>query len=430
MCDTGKPRNTLRVAHSFGGALLPALTGVLLIGLTAAPSGGSVDQRHLLVAATPAPPQPASPVPMFRANPAHTGEQPGPGPTGTPTLLWRFGTSAGIASSPSYADGILYVGSEEGFVYAVDAVSGLARWGVFVGDRVRTTPTLAGGVVTVTNGDIHAMEPASGELLLSVQSDRYRVSISPTVGGDILFAGGIRGTRGFADARDPETGVIYWRRDLPSAVASSPAVTADTVYVGTLGADLYALSAETGDIRWRFQSAGAIYAAPAIADGTVFVTSWNDGPAPAQGLRGKLYALDAATGEERWQLSIETPVESSPALSGGMVFVGAGTQLYAVDALSGIERWRFTARHQILSSPSVADGVIYVASRDGNLYALTAAEGIERWRFPLGAASDASPVVVGGVIYMTSGSNLLAIGGSGMPALAGPTSAIATPPSP
>jgi hypothetical protein len=50
----------------------------------------------------------AANVPMFRGNPARTGELPGPGPDPNDTIveLWSF--EARIISSPAVADGVVY----------------------------------------------------------------------------------------------------------------------------------------------------------------------------------------------------------------------------------------------------------------------------------------------------------------------------------
>ena len=55
----------------------------------------------------------------FRGNSALTGEQPGPAPTGEPKLLWRFQTGDWIEAAPAIIDGVIYVGSDDGFLYAI-----------------------------------------------------------------------------------------------------------------------------------------------------------------------------------------------------------------------------------------------------------------------------------------------------------------------
>ena len=52
---------------------------------------------------------------MFRGNPAHTGEHPGPGPEGAPALRRRFDMGEiDTNSSPAVVDGVVYVGSFDG----------------------------------------------------------------------------------------------------------------------------------------------------------------------------------------------------------------------------------------------------------------------------------------------------------------------------
>ena len=67
-------------------------------------------------------------VPMFRGDPARTGVVPGPGPLGAPAARWRFRAHGPVGSSPAVVDGTAYVGSEAGFLYAVDAATGAERW--------------------------------------------------------------------------------------------------------------------------------------------------------------------------------------------------------------------------------------------------------------------------------------------------------------
>jgi outer membrane protein assembly factor BamB len=64
---------------------------------------------------------------MFRGNPGHTGEMPGPDPEGQIGELWRVETGQEIWSSPAVVDGVVYIGTGGGHdvtgaVLALDAV--------------------------------------------------------------------------------------------------------------------------------------------------------------------------------------------------------------------------------------------------------------------------------------------------------------------
>ena len=54
---------------------------------------------------------------------------------------------------------------------------------------------------------------------------------------------------------------------------SSPAVSGDTVYLGSDDSYLYALNALTGELKWKLKTGDVVYSSPAIADGAVYVGS-------------------------------------------------------------------------------------------------------------------------------------------------------------
>lgn len=92
-------------------------------------------------------------VPMFRGNPAHTGLNPGPGVERSPKLLWRFQTGGGDVSSPAVVGEVVYVGSKDNHVYALDAATGEERWRFQTGSIVRSSPAVVDGVVYVGSND-------------------------------------------------------------------------------------------------------------------------------------------------------------------------------------------------------------------------------------------------------------------------------------
>jgi len=57
---------------------------------------------------------------MFRGNLARTGVYPGSGPKALTRLIWKFRTEDLVGSSPAVADGVVYFGSGDGHLYAVE----------------------------------------------------------------------------------------------------------------------------------------------------------------------------------------------------------------------------------------------------------------------------------------------------------------------
>ena len=97
-----------------GDAASRTIVGLVALWLALTPAlTGAQEQR-----ATPAA-EPMMAAAMFRGNAAGTGEQPGPGPEGDPVLLWQFDTDGRVDSTPAVVDGVVYVGSSDGALYAV-----------------------------------------------------------------------------------------------------------------------------------------------------------------------------------------------------------------------------------------------------------------------------------------------------------------------
>jgi len=74
-------------------------------------------------------------------------------------LRWSFETGNVVHASPAVADGIVCVGSRDCVVYALDATTGAERWRVTVGGKVYASPAVVGGAVYVgsTNGTFVAI---------------------------------------------------------------------------------------------------------------------------------------------------------------------------------------------------------------------------------------------------------------------------------
>ena len=113
---------------------------------------------------------------MFQADPSHSGAGTGNSVL-NPTLLWEKNDSVG--SSPAVVDGIVYVGSFDGYVYALNAASGTQLWKYYIGvsssifgvafppPGVTSSPAVVGGIVYVGSIDdnVYALNATSGEQL-------------------------------------------------------------------------------------------------------------------------------------------------------------------------------------------------------------------------------------------------------------------------
>jgi outer membrane protein assembly factor BamB len=406
---------------------------------------------------------------QFRYGPAHTGFNPTEtkiSPANVGTLVEAWTTTTGGAfyySSPAVANGVVYVGSVEGELYAFDAAgatgcSGAPKtcsplWTATTGGAIySSSPAVANGVVYVgsDDGKLYAFDAAgvtncSGTPKtcspLWTATIGGEVRTSPAVANGVVYVGdGSYGLYAFDAAGDtncsgtPKTCMPLWAA-FTGGYGESPAVANGVVYVGGFNI-LYAFDAagvtncsgvpKTCSPLWTATTIGGfILTSPAVANGVVYV-------GPEGGASNQLYAFDAAgvtncsgtpkTCTPLWidVMGTSALVDGPPAVANGIVYVAAG-MLYAFDA-AGITKcfgtprtcsplWTATMDGAVDSSPSVANGVAYVSTAYGALYAFDAAgatgcSGAPKTCTPLWQAVTGgyveSPAVANGVVYFDS----------------------------
>ena len=292
-------------------------------------------------------------------------------------VAWRVQTGGTVRSTPALANGVLYAGSGDGNLYALDARSGAIRWKYDAGARITSRVVASGANVYFQThaGKVVAVNAADGTLHWQRQT-----------GSDAKLAWGY------------ESG-DFW--------ASSPAIADDLLVLGSGDGNVYALNAVTGSVVWKTATGGRVRATPAIEAGTVYAASFD----------GKLYALNLRDGVVKWTYSTtgtgldsskfgydRRSIQSSPVVADGVVFFGARDgYVYAVDAASGTLKWRYDHKISwINTTPAVSSGMVFDGSSDKQfVQALDERTGNELWRTPDGAFSLvwSSPVVFGNLLF-------------------------------
>lgn len=330
-------------------------------------------------------------VTMFRSDAARTGQMPGPGPVKEIAERWRFATSGPISSSAVISNGIIFFGSEDGSLYALDERTGKLQWVFETSAPVRSTPAISAGRVYFgsDDGSIYAVSASTGKQTWRFETGAA-VSSSPAVGRGVVYVGSEDGNLyALAEADGSE----LWRFESSKPIVSSPALVDGTIYVGGDALTLYALDAATGSEKWRFEAGGAFRSTPAVTPASIFVGN-ND---------RFLYAVDPEYGTELWRFETRSGVRSSAAVSGEMIFVGSyDGNVYGIDRGNGEERWRFSTASGIGSSPSVWQDTVYIGSGDGFVLAIDADTGEQVWSFKTGSYVTASPMVANGVVFVGS----------------------------
>ncbi len=342
---------------------------------------------------------------MFLQNPLHTGcfdmISPAQG-----KLHWSFPAEGPIDSSPAVYKGVVYAGSDDTYMYAVDERNGSMLWHTKLGDKIKSSAAVVGGVLYVGCEDksLYALDARSGKILWSFPTGD-RVSSSPLVADGVVFVGSWDGNLYAVDAK---TGTLKWKYSTgslsDSRVTSSPAQGPDSILVTSHSGTLSCLNTSNGALRWQFKTGGKIFASPLVMGGLVYFGSWDkifyaveletgklkwkysgaesySVSAAGNGSRVfvenddlKMYCLDALTGKLFWKTPMNSPtpfLSSAPAIGGNMLYVGSpDAHVYAIDTRNGGIKWKYKTQRPIISSPAISPSGVFIGSQDGNLYQL------------------------------------------------------------
>lgn len=320
----------------------------------------------------------------FHGDVTRSGVFAGAGPVAAPAVQWAFKAAGPIVTTPAIVDGVVYVASLSGHLYAIDQQTGAEKWHFKSRMPIASSPTVAGGTVYFVSsaGSLAAIDVATGQPKWVHAVEHERKFEAP-------------GLHGYGPAAQtiPDAWDMY---------VSSPAVVHDRVYFGSGDGNVYAVDT-AGVLQWKFATGDVVHASPAVANGVVYVGSYD----------GKLYALDANTGQLRWvfaggvdpALHNQQGFQSSACVVDGVVYVGSrDAHVYALDAATGRKKWDYpTSKSWVNTTPAVRDGLVYAATSDSSrFFALDARTGRLRFNVDARAFVFSSPALAGELAYFGS----------------------------
>jgi polyvinyl alcohol dehydrogenase (cytochrome) len=226
------------------------------------------------------------------------------------TLKWAFGfPDASVAwAQPSVVGGRVFVGSQNGTVYALDARTGCSYWTYGAPGGVRTAAIVGPGdsptsrVVYVgdTAANVHALDAATGAVRWTRRVDDHpaaRVTGSPTLHEGRLYVGVSSYEEGLG--ADPHYPCCTFRGSLVALDAATGAVVWKTYLIPDAPAER---GRSTAGVPLWGPSGSAVWSAPTVdvARRAIYVATGNAYSAPAAATSDAVVALDLATGRIRW----------------------------------------------------------------------------------------------------------------------------------
>ncbi len=365
---------------------------------------------------------------MFRHDLGHSGATGSNDILPQGTIEWVFSTGGPIHSSPAVVDGIVYVGSSDSKLYALDAATGVKRWEYKTGSWVESSPAIVNGVVYFGSNDsrLYALDAHTGEKLWDFKTS-YPIASSPAVADGTVYFGS-DDYRVYA--LDAVKGTKLWDFKTNGYVTSSPTVANGIVYTGSGSSFCYALHARNGKLRLHFKAHYPVFSSPAVSDETVYFVNSNGYLYAVNGnartwpreheikpfwIQAWLFGVPGISAPPPqsgflWGLRVGRITSSSPVVANDTLYIGSENKLVAIDLENRQKRWEFEAEGAIRSSPALAGTTIYVGSEDGRLYAVDATTGEKLWDILTGGLITSSPAVANGMIYISShDGNLYAI---------------------
>jgi len=332
------------------------------------------------------------------------------------SILWNFQAQGVLGCSPTASEGLLYVPSQGGYLYALDAYSGQEHWTYPIGIAT-SVPAVSNGRVFFGDwsGFFAAVNGSTGQLLWATNFPGV-IATCPTVNNGKVFI--MQGAPGVLYALNESTGQAIWTYTLSNVSGSSAgtaAVAYGKVYIAPTSTNqVFALDESTGSLIWQSApgeyDALKHYGALAVADGTVF--------AP---IGSSLFALNATTGSTIWSYSMGAYYSSieagygqpytsgdCPAIAYGTVFIGAGDRLFAIGDGGNISINHPPVASFIWSpsSPSANNTVTFDASSSQPGWNTTQAVSIVSYDWDFGDGSTLSGSIVSHV-YTTLGTYLV-----------------------
>jgi eukaryotic-like serine/threonine-protein kinase len=311
-------------------------------------------------------------------------------PEGDAKVVWSFECEDEIRGTPTLHKNMLFVGSYDNNLYALNSETGEFLWKYAADGGIVSKPIVHEGNVYFGSEDkrIHVVYSRTGKIVWTYYTDGP-VRSSPSISEGHVFIGS---DDGYIHAVNAMSGRRAWRVDVGNHVRSTPLVSDGHVYFGTESGDFYCLDMG-GSVKWRFKAKRAVTSSAVISQGIVFFSSvdWT------------LYALDAKTGWVIWRFRMGKASICTPCLAENFVFTGSTDgNIYCVDTRSAKEIWRYPTEHQVTSSPIIHKDSLYCGSVDKNVYCLEYRTGRLRWKFQTNGAITGTPVAENNLVYVGS----------------------------
>jgi eukaryotic-like serine/threonine-protein kinase len=183
---------------------------------------------------------------------------------------WQVDAGIAIRSTPLMVGEYVYFGTEAGDLFCVD-LRGNVKWRFKAKRALTSSPVHANGIIYIGSVDtiLYALDAKSGYIIWRFRMSKASIS-TPYIEDEYIFTGSVDS---HIYCIDIHTTKEVWNFATDNQVTSSPITYQDSVYCGSVDGAMYCLEFRTGRLRWKFQTSGPITGTPIIANGVLYFGS-------------------------------------------------------------------------------------------------------------------------------------------------------------
>ena len=291
--------------------------------------------------------------------------------------LWSESFDVAFTAGPTYRNGILVLGTNDGELLALDSMTGDTIWMSEVTSEVLAPVAIKDESIFVraVDGNLMSYSTIDGSVNWTSTHDVPRLSLRGTSAPVVISNAVICGfDDGKVTAYDLTDGSLLWETMLTppggrteiekvSDIDAPLVIYGNEVYAGSYQGALAALAIESGNIIWLTEA--SLYAGMDVDDDVVFASEAN----------GTIRALSRFTGREVWKKeTLLHRYPTAPAIIGDAIVVGdLEGYLHWLNKEDGEMLQRASiGSDKITSSPLVIGDSIYVQTDGGNLFSVKA----------------------------------------------------------
>jgi outer membrane protein assembly factor BamB len=329
---------------------------------------------------------------------------------GSLSTSWQVQTGGTYSSSPSEAGGVVYLGNNDGTLYAIDAASGHVLWTFRAHSSLMTNPLVLDGSVIVGEGNqisyvdqggltkVGTSENAIIALDTRTGQERWRVPLSGTgmptpalIDNVLVEHDGIGDVTGI----DAKTGHVLYRSHIGGAasmVSMLPVGRERFVSSSVSPNSVWEIDGRNGKVVWQHtfdDTASGLSDCPPASDGKRIFCDYS---APPQGVDRahvgalavqRVFGIDAKSGSLLWDVPLAVGTlpqwneASIPLVYNRGLYVGSSVaaQVASINAKTGKILWRHQVNGAVKGGICGKDGVLYFGDYAGYLWALDARTG-------------------------------------------------------